>query len=304
MMKFALPLAAFLVAAAVPAHAWDRMQRSECQQSLHRVANMIPSSDPAVERAFERAIANLIVTPQGICQFDARNIPGMEMMDGIAWRAEGIKGWIDNGIPPIALDVRVLGLNPSGSRSGRPPLRVEATLRQEPDASLLILERLEAFNGAGDRFVISGVMERVILSSTSMMQVSMGAATFKTGLMSMTLGGDVENPFSLDFDVQVKGNSESGRDGALGVISLLPDSFIDEESRAQLREFADDLPRPIGTLEVSVASDRGLGMLQMGAGMFSAMESDDEGGMTEMVDTLFDGLTAQATWSPSLRGTD
>lgn len=308
MMKFALPLAALLAAPAAAAFAWDRMNLADCQASVQRVAGMVSSRDPSVPRAFATAIENLTVSGQGVCQIDVRNIPGMEAVDGLAWRAERIDDWIEDGIPPRALDLRVFGFDPGRTQargpSGRPPLAIEATLRQEPDASLLILERFEVFNGVGDKLVISGVMERVILSSTSMMQVSLGAATFKAGLVSMTLDGDVENPFSFNFDVNVQGGPQAGRQSVMGIISLLPDSLIDDSSRAELTDFAEDLPKPAGRLEVSVASDRGLGMLQVGMGVISSMDSDGESGMADAFDGLFDGLSAQATWTPSLKGTD
>ena len=81
--------------------------------------------------------------------------------------------------------MRVRGLNPDemqdGGKTDRPMVSVDMTLRQEPAAGQVIVERAVMQNDADDIFAFSGVFERVFLSSPSMMQVSMGSASFKAG---------------------------------------------------------------------------------------------------------------------------
>jgi len=169
------------------------------------------------------------------------------------------------------------------------------------------LERAVMQNGAGDVLSVSGVFERVFLSSPSMMQVSMGSATFKAGLMSLTLEGTHENPFGFNGSFEMDGDPQAQFDAVFEAISSLPEGVIDDASRAELTAFATDLPKPIGTLEVSVASERGLGLMQVGvAAAFSteAIINGEDGAIAQQMEILFDGLTLSADWSPDAQNAD
>lgn len=299
MMKLAL-LALACVAIAPPVDAFERMLRSDCQVSVERIADMASPDNPSTP-----AMLNSIrVTPQGWCQLRG----GDQGLEGAAfktleWRADDVKRWTRDGIPPLAIEVRITGLDPDDMEGGvttkRPDLTVEALVRQLPDAGMIVIERAVMFNGAGDSLSVSGVFERVFLSSPSMMQVSMGSATFKAGLMSMTLDGTHENPFGFDWDVDIRANPSAQSDLAFDVLSRLPAGVMSDGARAELTGFAGDLPSPVGTLEVSVDSARGLGIMQIGMSAYSGFVSgtDDDDISTEM-DILFDGLSVEANWSP------
>jgi len=162
----------------------------------------------------------------------------------------------------------IAGLVPEGGAENIPPLAVEVTLRQDPDAGLLILERAEMSNEFGDTLSVSGVFERVYLMSLSMMQVSLGSAAFKAGLLSMTLEGTHENPFGFYGKVDVTGTPQTQSQAAFDAISRLPEGVMDDASRAEMTAFAADLPKPVGTLDVTVASERGLGLIQVGSAIY------------------------------------
>ena len=294
------PLVALCLA--TPAAAWDRMLRSDCQLAFERLANMVAPDEGAKSDVMTGSIR---VTPDGWCQMKGGD-PGFETaeFDTFEWRAENVTRWTRDGIPPLAMQMRIRGLDPAemqgGGGASRPELAVNVTLRQLPDAGQIIVENAMVFNDAGDSLLVSGVFERVFLSSPSMMQVSIGSATFKAGLMSMTLDGTHENPFGFSADVDVQGVPQAQRDAAFDIISRMPDGVIDDASRAELTAYAGDLPRPVGTLEVSVASERGLGLMQVGMSMYLAMDSIIEGeAKNSELDILFDGMTATADWSPA-----
>lgn len=297
-----------LAVAAPPLWAEERMSRTKCQEMFERFIDLADPDNP--DRALQTEYIR--VTPDSWCQIRGRD-PGYGDMpfDTFEWRMEDSALWRDEGIPPLALEVRIAGLDPD-ELDGQPDLRrpdidIEVTLRQEPDAGLVLLERAFASNGAGDELSVSGVFERVFLSSEAMMQVSMGSAAFKAGLVSMTLEGTHENPFGLNVDVDAQGGAQAQSEGAFDIILRLPDGVIDDASRAELTAFAGDLPRPVGTLEVSVASERGLGLMQVGMSAFLAMDSMWDGDPDEdrkQLDVLFDGVTVQADWSPAAQVAD
>lgn len=299
-MKYLIP-AVFAALSAMPVNAFERMMRSDCQVAFEALADIMQPDDPKTA-----AMSNAIrVTPQGWCEMRG-GTAGLENaeFDTLEWRAEGITRWTRDGIPPLALELRMSGLDPDemqgGMNTGRPDVDVDVLLRQLPDAGMVVIERAVMDNNAGDSMTVSGVFERVFLSSPSMMQVSMGSAAFKAGLVSMTLEGTHENPFGFGIDVEMQGVPQAQRDAAFEVVSKLPDGVIDDASRAELTAYAGDLPIPVGTLEVSVASERGLGLMQVGMwayNSFAAIMEDDAAG--DELDILLDGITIEADWAPT-----
>lgn len=304
-MKAIIP-SAFVILAAGSAMSQEQMNRTSCQEAYQRAADLVSPNDATVglQIQFTR------VTPDGWCQFRASD-PGFADMPFtvIEWRMEDSARWTVDGIPPLALEVRIEDFQPDDMQTrgpgAKPPLDIEATVRQDPDAGLVILERAVLTNDFGDSLSVSGVFERVFLSSPSMMQVSMGSAAFKAGLMSMTLEGTQENPFGFYGEFTIQGTPQTQSEAAFEAISQLPDGLMNDASRAELTAFAADLPNPVGTLELSVASERGFGMMQFGAAMYSGFADQlDEGADNNELEILFDGLTIDANWSPSAQTVD
>ncbi|MCF2870060.1 hypothetical protein L0664_03180 [Octadecabacter sp. G9-8] len=298
--------AALIAAIAAPLAAQEQMTRTSCQESYQRAADLVSPNDATVglQIQFTR------VTPDGWCQFLGTD-PGFDTAPfaSFDWRLEDSARWTRDGVPPLAVEVRIDGFTPEDTppngQTAIPSLSIEATLRQDPDAGMVILERAVVTNDFGDVLSVSGVFERVFLSSPSMMQVSMGSATFKAGLLSMTLGGEIENPFGFRGEVNVTGTPKSQSEAAFDAITRLPDGLMNDASRAELMAFSADLPKPVGTLEVSVASERGLGLMQVGSAMYSGFTSVmDEGTMSNEMEIMFDGLTVDANWSPAAQVAD
>ena len=308
-MKAFMP-AVFLALSAFPATAFERMQRSACQESFTRLADLVPDQSAEQDATADEIARSIGVTPDGWCQFEARSTDIDLDFDVFEWRMEDTERWTRDGIPPLALDVRVSGLDPDAFEgdqdTDRPLVDMTATLRQEPDAGLVILERVAMENSAGDALAISGVFERVFLSSPSMMQVSLGSATFKAGLMVLTLDGTHENPFGFEGEFYINGTEQDRSEGAFDVLSAIPDGVIDDASRAELMAFAADLPKPVGKLETSVSSERGLGLMQVAMSMVSAVESAmaENDGRGNMMEILLDGLTITADWTPDAQNAD
>lgn len=295
------------LAVMLPLSAEARMLRSECGGALEKLAQMLPGDvQPILDVARQPR-----VTPDGWCQLTADDLQLQnDEFDVLEWRAEGIERWNNDGIPPLALHLRVEGLDPDEMQeldvvTSRPDIDAEMTWRQDPDAGLLLLERAYFDNGAGDTLLVSAVFERVYLSSTSMMQISIGSATFKAGLMSVTLAGVHENPFAAEFEFSIAGEDRAQAEGAFDLISDLPDGVIDDASRAELTAYARDYPNPTGTLEMGIASERGLGLMQIGMSLYQTIEAVmDDDARANQLDILLDGITITADWTPVAQNAD
>lgn len=296
-MKYLIIAAA--TCAAQPALAFDRMLLGDCQAGFERLADLIDPDD-ATTSVRSRSIT---ATFDGWCKIDGR-APGFEdfEFETLIWRADDTSRWTVEGIPPLGLQFRVTGLDPdtmqNSASSARPLVTLEATLRQDPNAGQVIVERATMFNDAGDEITVSAVFDRMFLSSPSMMQVSVGSMAFKAGLFSMSLDGTHENPFGFNVSANVNGVENIQQEKAFGLVSRLPEGVIDDASRSELSAFAGDLPGPVGTLEIVVGSERGLGLMQVGMSAYQSVVSiiDDEAEME--LDILLDGLTVSADWTP------
>ncbi|MCF2904505.1 hypothetical protein L0666_05860 [Octadecabacter sp. CECT 8868] len=309
-MRHLVP-AALIAFTALPAAAFDRMSRSDCQDGVQRVFDLVSYQSETKNAAIQDAIRTIRTTPQGWCEFTVTNATDHLNFSSIEWRLDESIRWTNGGIPPLGVEVRVFDVRPDemqgGGETTRPPVDIEATLRQIPEAGMIVVERAVMENGAGDSLAVSGVFERVFLSSSSMMQVSMGSAAFKAGLMTLTLDGTHENPFGFGVSVEMRGDPQAQFDAAFDTLSSLPDGVVDDASRAELTAFASDLPKPIGTLEVSVDSEAGLGLMQVVMSMATMATDimDESGSATQNpMEILFHGLTVSANWSPDAQNAD
>ena len=300
-MKTILTIAVFLATTQVSA--FGRMTMSDCTQSWE-VFNLLMNEG---DRDDPRLGASVRVTAQGWCAVRGSDPAfARSRFDEMEWRAEEISRFVEDGLPPLALEFRVTGLDPDemaagGISTNRPPLTFAATLRQIPAAGQVIVERAELSSDAGDVIAGTMVFERLFLSSKSMMQVSIGSVAYKAGLFEMSLSGEYENPFGFNGKLAMRGSPEAQRRAAFDLISQLPDGFVDDASRAELTGFAGELPRPQGSLDLALDSETGFGLVKVGT--FAALgwvDTVENGGL----DVLLDGMTLGADWSPTTGQTD
>jgi hypothetical protein len=76
----------------------------------------------------------------------------------LEWRMDATQLWTEDAIPPLGLQVRVRGLDPDDMQgrvnTDHPMVSVDVTLRQEPAAGQVIVERAVMRNDAGDSLAI------------------------------------------------------------------------------------------------------------------------------------------------------
>lgn len=303
-VRFAWVIAAFFAGLPVPAIAWDDMSLSECRMSLSQLFEYLPADDidwnvidAALSVSADRwcSIAGDAVTPE----------PGE--FGVVEWRMEDAARWTEDGIAPIALGFRMTDVLPDDRAdltfAPEDRLTIEIDLRQDQDAGVVTIERAAMANGRGDVVSVSGVFGRVFLTSPAMMQMSAGSAVFQAGFLSMTLTGEMENPFGFPVEGELRGSDEAQRQAAFDLLSRLPMGVLDASSRAELTAFAGDLPEPVGTLEASIFAERGLGLMQVGAA--AAMQlTQDEAERRQQMAVLLDGVTIRADWTPTAQVAD
>jgi len=270
-----------------PASAFERMTNASCASAINAIA------PPEI---WQEDLPAISLTSDGWCRMSGRSGGRSDAgYDTLDWRAEQGSGDI-----PLALELRVAGMDPDEMQGGpattRPMLQLTGTLRQVPEAGQLLVERMELRNDAGDRIAGSLVFERVMLSSRSAAQMSLGSGVLKGALFEVEFGGLHENPFGLGLKAELRGSSNALSEAVFSVLSALPEGVMSDASRAELTAFAGDLPRPEGRLEMSLAAERGLGVMQVAAGMNRLAFGLED---TDGLEVLLDGIRIGADWTPA-----
>lgn len=305
-MKTALSCLAIL--ASTPVAAFDTMTPSMCRDSFDTAVQMAGADGTEARRIGTAIFATL----DGWCRVSASAL-GLQdaVFTTLDWRSDATARWTEDAIPPLAVQLRIKGIDPDrlqdSAPTDRPDLSAQATLRQDPAGGQLILERAVLRNGAGDEVALSGVIDRVFLSSAAMLQVSVGSAALRAGILTMTLEGTYENPFGVMVDMDMQGDVEARRRAVFDGLSRLPEGVMDAAARAELMAYAGDLPAPAGTLEVSFASERGLGFMQLGASAamtLSNLMAETPDADRRQMGLLLDGVTLDADWTPATQVAD
>lgn len=292
-----------LAALAVPAAAYDRMQRSQCRDALAAGAAAI-GLDQADIYAADRA--RHMVTPDGWCRlFGDDPMLGDAPFATLDWRAEAISRLIREKRPPAALQVRVRDwrVEPDdpltrGARARPAPLDAEISLRHQQDSRQLILENLRIGSDAGDELLLTAVFERVDFSSAAMAQVSLGSVALGRLNARATLNGWVENRVLPG--LAIEGDPPAVRRMIRDGLDRLPGSLFDTEAEENLDAFLAALPAPRGTLELGLRSDSGMMFSGLGALFIfgRSLEADDP------LAALLDGVRADVFWTPDTDQTE
>ena len=87
-----------------PTFAQDQMNRTSCQEAYQRAADLISPNDATVGLQIQM----VRITADGWCQFRAAD-PGVGELPftSIDWRLQGSTGWTRDGIPPLAVQIRI-----------------------------------------------------------------------------------------------------------------------------------------------------------------------------------------------------
>ncbi len=264
-------LAFALSVCAAPVWAMEPMTQSDCTNGWLTITDilfdMVPFATPETEA--EREAAKSVksgVTSEGWCVIDSDQ-PGLEgaQFDLLYWQADGIAGFVEGQAMPSALRVRMEGFQTDDAFAE--PLTVSFALQHVQDAGLLLVEDLTLRNEAGRGLAATAVIAGAYFSSVGTAVSSIGGlrlTQFESKADLWPIEG-ADDPTQMDGDV------------LRALAEVLDVGQIDEDSRAALVALADDVPNAVGQLDLSYASENGLGLFQFAAASARLDSYPDEG---------------------------
>lgn len=302
--------ALFLGAALLPAPLWADMSAEQCQQGWQQAA-AIMAGDPMDGMSFG-------ISPDGWCEALVPRFALNDYQDiGIAalrWRAEGIDRLIEQGLPPLSLEVEIDDLR-FITKTGDPvsdyamdlmmrPYTTDASLsvHWDADALAVLVDRADIILPGTNSISLTGRIDRVDLSDLAALQTSAGRAGIGALSLSIVSNGMFETygavPLAgalLDGDSDVPFGDQVIAHIALAkaFLSEVPEDILPEDSRAALAALLDEMPTPAGQLDLTVAADPPLGPAR-----FLTLGWGDNRGVGAFFDAL-DGVALSAVWTPT-----
>ena len=235
------------------------------------------------------------VTADGLCRLRSSQ-PGLDAADfeTFDWRLEGRELLIDEAIAPVAAEIRFNGLMIDDDPDRI--VDVAAAMRQVPESRLVLLEQLKVTAEEGDSLLVTGVVERVDLSTRAMTQVSSGSAALTELTVQARLGDWFAANVAPEIAISMPATEAARAEMANSFANLMPDDVWEPGAREALVAFLSDLPNARGALEFSFRSEAGFGLTKVGRFLFLG-EISLFGGSTEL-NILFDGARLGLGWRP------
>lgn len=306
-------LALVLCLSAGPLAAFEPLTVEDCRATWRAIGEMLPQRERGAGSARDEFLAvSHRVSADGWCRLSGAD-PALDgaQFATLDWRAEGLADALAGGDFPLAVQIRIDDLRPEDTTPPSrtdfvppPPVDVSATLRRLPETRQLIIEELRLTSPAGDDLRVTAVFDRVDLSSLAMAQMSMGSVSLRQVNARARLNGWVESQIVPTLDVDIRGDPAAIRQAARDAVADLPDALFTPDAKDNLTAFAASLPAPRGDLELSFASDTGVGALQLVMfGTSAAMSviepapgpGDD---MAERAAIMLGGARIDAIWAP------
>ena len=208
----------------------------------------------------------------------------------------------------VALEILGEGLRVSPSLSDRDmpgwlrdflrlqTAKVDLALRRDEAGDQLLLERGRLGLSGGSELVVIGEVAGAELSAASLLtgRVTRLAAEWKND-------GRTLRPLLEAMGAQLEPGATgtkavlAARAALSGVIETVPEGSLPEESADALNAFIAALPQGRGRLRVTVASDAGIGMAQLG---MLALSDDPLG--PQALARLFADVAVGADWAPGI----
>lgn len=267
------------------AAAFEPMQVDECQDAWAVFADglaglMLLRTPDDAGNAQHLADITWAVTPDGWCRWAAETGADFSTLD---WQAEGIAGYINDRKLPVAMRLRAFEMTGAAK-----PYSVAATLRQVPDAALLLVEDFQLSDSDGTYLSASAVIGGAYLETMASAQMSFGGLrlTQFAARINVTPArlSDAATPELFDQMPAVLTDMLAGLDQ-----TQLPDG-----SRVALTALMDDLPAAHGALDIQASSAQGLGMMQIAGAQSLAHVTT----RADIIGFALSGVQIAADWIP------
>lgn len=271
---------------ASPAAAYETADVSECNALWDGFIKLIPLIWGDDQKP---SLIDAVTTDDGWCRLIGE-APGLvnAPFDTLDYRVDGINRFILDGIPPSALALRVRNVDTAGT-DPRLITRVDVALAHDQASRSLLVETLELVEASGGRFQMTAVFNHLDLTNTGTMMMSVGGVSLSqaAGVLEVVGGDDL---------FEARREPSAARDMFLTALGTLPQETISPQSALALADFLDDAA-PDGTLNFTVYSQRGIGLLQYIIGGLRH-DTDTIAGFSEALEIALDGVTVTFDWEP------
>lgn len=283
-------LSALCIALAAPATA--QVPEADCAEEWRAMIEALGVGDLS---GSEMRNLGPSVTGDGFCRLRSTQ-PGLQDadFDTFDWALEGRERLIDEGVAPMAAQVRFGGLRIEGDPERA--VDVDIALRQVPDSRLVLLEQLKVTAGQGDSPLVTAVVERVDLSSRSMTQVSSGSAALTDLTVQARLGDWFAANVAPEIAISMPETEMDRSEMANGLVELMPDDVWAPGTREAVVDFLSDLPEARGALEFSFRSEAGVGLSKVGRYLLFGEVAAF--GRSVDLQILFDDARLDLDWRP------
>ncbi len=204
----------------------------------------------------------------------------------VEWRAEGLDRFLQQGVPPTALAMRltdpdVIRSLELGAKVDAPamPMQITLTLRQNADVHQLLVEGLQISGPKGNAVLLQGVFHDVDLSSMAKMQISLGSAKLRDVTL-VAEGNRKLAPYLRPYIGATFPERSRWRSSMVDKVEEWPDHSFPPETKHAIKQLIATLPAPNGTLRVEVDTGGGVS-----AGIFvpSLMFGESTKGLVAMI---------------------
>lgn len=292
-MRYLLGLWLFLMTP-IQATAFLAMQPEECAAAWQKITNM---SGAGVSGRTQEIHS---VTKDGWCLAPrVAALPSGIDFDRFEWRAEGLERYLQHALAPTMLAIRVtdadmlrkLGVEEIADAPAM-PMQIELFLRDNAQDRQLVIEKLLITGPQETEVLLTGIFHDVDLSSTGMMQISLGSAKLRDVVLVATGTRGLERYIRPYFGATLPERSRR-RSKMIEKISNWPDLSFPPETKRAVEQLIAELPAPNGTLRVNVDTGPGI---SMGSFMIPYLSGEPT---SEMINRILATTVFYATWTHS-----
>ncbi|PVA06909.1 hypothetical protein [Thalassorhabdomicrobium marinisediminis] len=307
-----LALIAALIAApllAQPVAAQDRMTAAHCTDSWAALAEItgVPAEGSTAAPDNE-----------GWCVVENYHLQGAGQqrwqLGQLRWRATDIARFIDDDLPPRALEVRGRNLT-MVPQTDDPVLAYALSLQAEPvvtqfraalrwdglQNALVVDEALLVFD-EGNRLSLTARFEGVNFTNSDTMAASLQTVGLRSLTMSATFGGWFERLLGLPLALSLLEQGETPpaaqvdtlKSQAVSALGRVSRTTLTDASRAALVKFIESLPRPRGTARVQISANPRLDAARMRQVATLQQEATDA-----QIGEALAGVSVQVNWTPA-----
>ena len=303
-------LIAALILLASPAIAQDRMTPEHCAQSQIALFLLID-----LQAEFDEST----VDDEGWCHISdlvvsLDNTSGVRI-GTLRWRASDIARFIDDGLPPRALDIEGTALA-ALARTGddvfdyllalqmnQSKMSFGASLRWDGVQQIVNLNSAFFEFDEGNRIEASARIEGANLTDMATIQMSAGNAGLRNVMVKAQFDGWFETYVAMTLGTMLLSSrdatpqaqvAELKRKGA-EILNTFPTDILPDPSRDALIALMNSLPTPRGTFQAQLSADPAIGAVR--AARIATLAPDAP--VSEIIETSFDGVTALFTWAPT-----